>query len=82
MALNWAKLVAGKKVTNEELVIKEREQRAAAEQQQLAKEEVPLRGRYSALRVVEKTTQAAKEQRQQAEYLAVHTKEKGYLGKD
>jgi hypothetical protein len=81
MALNWAKLVAGKKVTNEELVVKEREQRAATEQQQLAKEEVPLRGRYSALRAVEKTTQAVKEQRQ-AEYLAAHTKEKGYLGKD
>lgn len=87
MALNWAKLVEGKKVPNVQLDA----ERTAKEMQQrlMLEQEAPLRQRFSAMRAVEKEKEKEKgdaDQRRKDElnaaYLADHTKERGYLGKE
>ena len=90
MALNWAKLVEGKKVPNKEL---ETERLAKEEEQKRLKsirlaEEALLHERLTTKHSLEKAKAEAEERRKaqrliqmEAEYMATHCKERGYLGK-
>ena len=94
MALNWAKLVSGEKVPNAQLesdrllkeqqrAAKELQQHAAKEQQQRLKlaQEAPLRERLATKGAEERAAKERREAQIEANYIADHTKEKGYLGK-